>query len=643
MGHAQSTIRGTSLFDKLIDLVACCEPEGTILYANPALCRALGKAREQVVGVGADVLWDDPERRLSQAIARVARTGETEQLESLHGASQHWFAHSVYLADDQVWTIARDITEQKQAAQRLAASANASHLAQQAGERLAVIGNSLPVLVSLIDRERRYQFVNATYEAWFGEPPARLLGRKMDDVLGPAAYEVLEPFVDVALSGRAISFRSRLTYRSGDQRDVEITYTPYVVQERVEGFVALVSDVSEAAALAREREALLEREHEARRVAEHREERLKQLVEGSPYAVAMLDRSMRYLFASKRWITDLRIGLTVDEIRGRSHFELFPEIPAHWHDVHRRCLAGEVVRNDGEEFRRADGRSDWIRWEERPWIDDRGEIGGVLIFSEDVSAAKQHEAELKHAIAARDEFLSVASHELRTPLTALDLQLDGLQRLVERQPEYEARPTLLRKIGIALRQADRLTLLVDKLLSVSRISTEPAKLELESFDLVQLLQEVNERFEEEALRAGSRIEVATPDSALGRWDRTRLDQAITNVLSNAIKYGAGKPIDITLTSAGELVTLAVRDRGIGIPNEHLERIFGRFERAVSSHHYGGLGLGLFIAQQIVAAHGGDIRVNSRIGEGTTFSIVLPRLAKDSCVVRAVESHAQAPA
>ena len=114
------------------------------------------------------------------------------------------------------------------------------------------------------------------------------------------------------------------------------------------------------------------------------------------------------------------------------------------------------------------------------------------------------------------------------------------------------------------------------------------------------------------------------DSQRGKWDRLRLDQIVTNLLSNAMKYGSGEPIEVAMTGTPEAVRLEVRDHGIGIAPEHQSRIFDRFERAVSGRHYGGLGLGLWIVRQILDALGGSIRVRSAPGEGSTFTVELPR-------------------
>ncbi len=133
-----------------------------------------------------------------------------------------------------------------------------------------------------------------------------------------------------------------------------------------------------------------------------------------------------------------------------------------------------------------------------------------------------------------------------------------------------------------------------------------------------------ERVYEGSELIGSVLSVDVPEAMPGLWDRSRVDQALTNLLSNALKYGAGRPIAVAVTDGDGSVKVSVRDQGIGIAPEDRERVFGRFERAVSSSHYGGLGLGLYIANEIVQAHGGAIEVESVPGFGATFTITLPR-------------------
>ncbi|HET8540475.1 MAG TPA: CHASE domain-containing protein [Anaeromyxobacter sp.] len=228
----------------------------------------------------------------------------------------------------------------------------------------------------------------------------------------------------------------------------------------------------------------------------------------------------------------------------------------------------------------------------------------------------------QEAVAARDEFLSIASHELKTPLTSLVLNAGSL-RSAARRGDLES---VARKAEVTRRNVDRLTRLVSSLLDISRISAGRLDLELEEVDFADVVREVVARFEDEARRAGCAVRLSVGGPAVGRWDRLRLDQVATNLLSNAIKYGRGKPVEVTLDAEAERVTLTVRDHGIGISAADQRRIFQRFERAVSKRNYGGFGLGLWIVRQVVESLGGTVRVESTPGEGSTFEVELARAA-----------------
>ena len=229
--------------------------------------------------------------------------------------------------------------------------------------------------------------------------------------------------------------------------------------------------------------------------------------------------------------------------------------------------------------------------------------------------------EARDAIAVRDDFLSIASHELRTPLTSLQLHVSGLRRGLSKgdlAPEK-----LSSRVATLEHQLDRLGKLVDDLLDVSRAASGRVELQLEEVDLAEVVREVTGRFAEELSAAGCPLAVDVAGSIVGRWDRMRLDQILTNFLSNAIKYGCGKPIEVRASSDGAKAMLAVEDQGLGISEPDQRRIFDRFTRAVPSDQYGGLGLGLWIVRLVVEAMGGSVAVDSRLGQGSTFSATLP--------------------
>jgi PAS domain S-box-containing protein len=257
--------------------------------------------------------------------------------------------------------------------------------------------------------------------------------------------------------------------------------------------------------------------------------------------------------------------------------------------------------------------------------------GRVVSIARDITERRrvQLERELLYreavdAIHVRDEFLSVASHELKTPLSALQLQIETLIRPRRKDPQTTLSPEQAKtKLELAARQVERLTRLIAELMDVSRITAGRLQLDLEEVDLSSVARDVVTRLAEQTARAQSPVEVFIDAPVLGRWDRMRLEQVITNLITNAMKFGAGKPIEITVDREGAQARIAVADHGIGIAAEDVERIFQRYEQAISSRIYGGLGLGLYIVRQIVDAHGGAIRVESQPGAGSTFIVELP--------------------
>jgi hypothetical protein len=334
------------------------------------------------------------------------------------------------------------------------------------------------------------------------------------------------------------------------------------------------------------------------------------------------------------------LGLSFDQMAGRTSFDprwravgedgqplAGQDHPAMLALRTRQPITGLVMG-----IHRPDGTLVWLSVNSQPIFEQDGEtLAGVVSSFFDITEQKRADEErerllkqLGEAVRLRDEFLSIASHELNTPLTSLSLKLQTLTRAADANPQAGSTPLLRRDIELMRRQVHRLAALVNDLLDVSRISTGRMRLTLEPVDLSELLHEVVSRFEPEAARAGCRLEVRVAPSVVGHWDRGRLEQVISNLLSNALKYGAGQPVRISMEPVGERVRLVVQDQGIGISPEAIHRIFEKFERDVSDRHYGGLGLGLYVTRQIVEAFRGEIRVESAPARGATFTVELPR-------------------
>lgn len=241
-----------------------------------------------------------------------------------------------------------------------------------------------------------------------------------------------------------------------------------------------------------------------------------------------------------------------------------------------------------------------------------------------LEASRAERRALEDALGVRDEFLSIASHELRTPLTALALQVTGIERaLRERPPPSELNRGELERATRAVSQVGRLRRVVDQLLDVSRISSGRLHLELQSVDLPQLARQVVSNLSEAATRAGCTVDVAAPPTLTGTWDRFRLEQVLTNLLTNAFKYAAGTQVEVSVSAAPARAVLRVSDQGSGIAPEALERIFERFERVATEHQRKSLGVGLYIARRVVEAHSGSIRAESTLGVGSSFIVELP--------------------
>ncbi|RKG48338.1 PAS domain-containing sensor histidine kinase [Corallococcus sp. AB011P] len=360
------------------------------------------------------------------------------------------------------------------------------------------------------------------------------------------------------------------------------------------------------------------------------EERFRLLVEHiQDYAIYMLDPDGR--------VTTWNAGAErfkqykAEEIIGQ-HFSRFfpPEDVARGKPWYALQVAASEGHFEEEAWRvRKDGSLFWASVVITALHDPAGKLRGFAKVTRDITQRKQNQERrelemLRDAVRARDEFLSVASHELKTPLTPLQLKLTALLRTVENNPSATLPvERIARDLEVARRQVRKLSDLIEDLLDVSRISMGQLRLDRAPMDLTSLARDVVTRYAPQSAQVGCTVTMEATTPIRGHWDRARMDQVITNLLTNALKYGAGKPIHVRVRMDSGLAVLSVKDEGIGIPLEDQPRVFERFVRAVSERNYGGLGLGLFITQQIIEAHGGIVQVRSILGAGSTFTVMLP--------------------
>jgi PAS domain S-box-containing protein len=551
--------------------------------------------------------------------------------------------------------------------------------------KTAILLGAFDAIITM-DFEGRVLEFNPAAEKMFGRIESEVAGKEMAELIIPERLwdrhrEGMARYL-ITGHGRILNRRLEMTalHSDGSEFPVELTITQ-ISGEGPPVFCGFVRDITDRRRSEEEKTGLLEREQRARATAEAAEARAAFLAEASAALASSLDYRTTLASVAQLLVPRIADGSAVDMLDAKgqlsraatSHSDPSralaaqevanrypPELGAP-HGAGRVVATGEAqVLNDvTEEVLRATARDEEHLRLLRSLrlvslmcvpLSTRGKTLGAitlassesgrrfgpedLAFAQDLagraSVAIENSLlyrEAREAVRARDEFLSIASHELKTPLTTLQLQIQGLARKLKSFVEKPALQGVAARVATSERQVERLTALINNLLDISRITAGRLDLDLEPVDLAAVAREAAARFHEDLARAGCVLELRAEGEYVGEWDRLRLEQIVTNLLTNAAKYGAGRPIEIEVDGGEATARFSIRDHGIGIPAEHQARIFERFERAVSDRHYGGLGLGLWIVRQIVDAFGGTIRVESRAGAGSTFTVLLPRSAQ----------------
>jgi signal transduction histidine kinase len=243
--------------------------------------------------------------------------------------------------------------------------------------------------------------------------------------------------------------------------------------------------------------------------------------------------------------------------------------------------------------------------------------------SSDVKALRAEVERLTAAVELRDEFIAVLGHELRNPLAPLSLHVQTLQLQLEAGPALVPREQLQGELEKINQRLDRFVGLLDRVFDASRIGSGQLRLELEPVDLGAAVEEWAATHEPELRAAGCEASYRLAPGVIGRWDRARIGQILDNLLGNAMRYGAGRPIEVRVERDGAWALLAVRDHGVGIDPANHRRIFERYVRGDRGHRSAGLGVGLWVVDSICRALGGSVTVDSKLGCGATFVVRLP--------------------
>ncbi|WP_420239680.1 PAS domain S-box protein [Telmatobacter bradus] len=608
--------------------------DGTITSWNRAAELMFGYTAQEAIGRSFFMLVPPEELLKEQAILNRIQNGgmqRNRQAIRMHkdGTRLATLVSAAHIRDAQgcelgIVGIARDISELKSVEAEYARQAK--ELAAQKKMMESVITYS-PVAKALVrGKDFVYYLANPAYEQM--QPGVQVVGHSVQELWAESSAEIMELFRQVLETNQPAHLKMvrRLVPQADGKESkaiwVDISYVP------VKGIRE--PDETDLLIVLNDMTAVKHSEDELR----ENDERTRLLIEHAPAALAMFDTGMCYLQCSQRWKTDY--GLEGQNLSGRSHYEVFPEASDEWKAVHKQGLQGEVVRSEGEIFRRADGHEQWIRWEVRPWRKGDGEVGGIVIFSEDITIRKHFEdemlrlnevledrvktrtAQLENSNRELESFAYSVSHDLRAPLRGIDGWTQALWEDYGEKLDAQARKYLDRVRS----EAQRMGHLIDDLLHLSRVTRQPVK--LGRVDLTSLVNMVAERIHEERLE--QRIRFVIEPGMLVMGDERLLEIVLTNLLGNAAKFSSKKEesvIEFGLDPKDHMRrTFFVRDNGAGFDMNYAGQLFAPFQRLHSAAEFPGTGIGLATVQRIVLKHGGTIRAEAEPGVGATFIFTL---------------------
>ncbi|MEP0007127.1 MAG: PAS domain-containing protein [Balneola sp.] len=361
-----------------------------------------------------------------------------------------------------------------------------------------------------------------------------------------------------------------------------------------------------------------------------KESQLRSFVEQAPAAVAMLDTEMKYITVSNQWFK--QYNLDKKDLGGISHYDIFPEINEmpEWLEQHQRVLNGEELSNPKDKIVRKDGTVQWISWKLIPWYNEPGEIGGMIMYTADITSEVYYTEKLEKEVANRtkelasvneelESFSYSISHDLRAPLRSINGFSDILMEDYADQLDSEGK----RLMGVVKESAVTMGQLIDDILEFSRLGKK--KIQKSEIDMNKLFESVCEV--ETGAYSDKQIDLKIDDLPNAFGDVALIKQVVVNLVSNAFKYSSKKDtivINIGFDQSKENdAAYFIRDNGTGFKMEYHDKLFGVFNRLHSNNEFEGTGVGLAIVKRIINKHGGKIWAESEEGKGSTFFFSLP--------------------
>lgn len=361
------------------------------------------------------------------------------------------------------------------------------------------------------------------------------------------------------------------------------------------------------------------------RKVKHREGLLRYIIEHNRSGVSVHDTDLNYIYVSQKYLEDFRVS--DPNIIGKNHYEVFPDIPQKWKDIHQLALRGITTSAEDDLFERADGSAMWTRWECRPWYKEDDSIGGIILYTEIITERKMMEIELRKSRDKAEKsdqlksaFLQNMSHEIRTPLTGIM----GFSQLVAEQ--YDLDPESRRHYcELIYASGQRLQNVVEDVLKLSSIDAGSETVHFNLINVKEFLNSLEMTFKNQFNHDKVLYQTVCLRDLIISADEQKLYQIFSNLIQNAIKFTAEGKIIVGCKNIEKGIRFFVSDTGIGLKKEHQDLIFKRFYQvqAPGEKSKNGSGLGLSIVKGYIELMNGKIWCESNYGNGTTFYFDLP--------------------
>lgn len=354
------------------------------------------------------------------------------------------------------------------------------------------------------------------------------------------------------------------------------------------------------------------------------------------HSIAVMDREMRHIYVSRRFLSDAKVS--EEDVIGKNHYEVFPNLPESWKEAHQRALKGEIVRSGEEELYLGEGKTEWVKWECRPWYESDATIGGIILYTELITKYKETEIELIRAKEKAEEssrlktaFLQNISHEVRTPLNSI---VGFAELLSDPSQPIQKKSSFSRIISV---NSQKLIRIISDVIEISQIQSRQLSLVVSSFDVVTLLYKVADSFREltQLKELDYIVNQNIPaDKSVIMSDKGKIEKIFFHLIDNAVKFTKRGSIAISINLENNFFSFEISDTGIGIDPEKKDKIFDPFHQIETglNNNQGGTGLGLTIVKAFTEALNGTIEIDSEPNKGTRVVVKIP-VSQDSSMYR----------